>query len=119
MEELGIDQVYITGKVMCISHKSVFALFWMHKNVGHSSAGRSHLSPVSQAFSSLSLKASILFCNVTNPIHFAPQCSTGACNGDRKNVFLNTVIGTVNDHDTAELLCASAGLADFRTCISI
>lgn len=87
----------------------------MHKNAGHSSAGRSHLSTVSQAFSSLSLKASILFCNVTNPIHFAPQCTSGAYNGDRKNVFLNAVIGTVNDHDAAEMLCASAGLADFKT----
>lgn len=78
-------------------------------------AGRSHLSSVFQAFLSLSLKASILFCNVTNPIHFAPQCSIGACNGDRKNVFLSAVIGTVNDRDTAELLCASAGLADYKT----
>lgn len=63
---------------------------------------------LSQAISGSSLKASILFCNVTNPIHFAPQCSTGVCNGDRKKAFLNAVIGTVNDHDTAELLCASA-----------
>lgn len=103
---------------MCIAHESLCVLYWMHKNVGRSSAGRSHLSPVSQAFSSLSLKASSLFCNVTNPIHFAPQCSTGAYNGDRKNVFLNAVIGTVNDHDTAELLCASAVLADFKTLMS-
>lgn len=80
----------------------------MHKNIKRRSAGRSHPPLVSQAFSGSFLKASILFCNVTNPIHFAPQCSTGVCNGDRKKVFSSGVIGTVNDHDTAELLCASA-----------